>query len=353
MKKFMSLLLVGIMMLSLVACGKSGGGKGELNVGVFYYTYSDTYISSVRTALDNALTEAGIKFQNYDGNSNQTTQNEQIDTAIAQGTNLLIVNIVTSGSVDASQAIVDKASAAGIPVIFFNRAVESDEDEGKVLGSYDKCAFVRFVNLLGEKALDAVIYATAVGECNAAMGRIVAAPTAGASGVLPGVLFALKKHCGLDDATLQRGMVVAGSIGMVINERASLAGAMGGCQAECGSAAAMAAGAAVSMLGGTPQQVGTAVAVVFKNVLGLVCDPVAGLVEVPCIKRNGACALQALLAAELALAGISSFINADEAIDAMKSVGDALPCALKETAGGGMAATPSAIEWAKKYFARK
>ena len=142
MKKFMSLLLVGIMMLSLVACGKSGGGKGELNVGVFYYTYSDTYISSVRTALDNALTEAGIKFQNYDGNSNQTTQNEQIDTAIAQGTNLLIVNIVTSGSVDASQAIVDKASAAGIPVIFFNRAVESDEDEGKVLGSYDKCAFV-------------------------------------------------------------------------------------------------------------------------------------------------------------------------------------------------------------------
>ena len=142
MKKFMSLLLVGIMMLSLVACGKSGGGKGELNVGVFYYTYSDTYISSVRTALDNALTEAGIKFQNYDGNSNQTTQNEQIDTAIAQGTNLLIVNIVTSGSVDASQAIVDKASAAGIPVIFFNRAVESDEEEGKVLGSYDKCAFV-------------------------------------------------------------------------------------------------------------------------------------------------------------------------------------------------------------------
>lgn len=143
MKKFMSLLLVGIMMLSLVAVRKEqGGGKGELNVGVFYYTYSDTYISSVRTALDNALTEAGIKFQNYDGNSNQTTQNEQIDTAIAQGTNLLIVNIVTSGSVDASQAIVDKASAAGIPVIFFNRAVESDEDEGKVLGSYDKCAFV-------------------------------------------------------------------------------------------------------------------------------------------------------------------------------------------------------------------
>ncbi len=209
-----------------------------------------------------------------------------------------------------------------------------------------------FINLLGALATDAVIYATAVGECNAAMGRIVAAPTAGASGVLPGVFFALKKHLQLDDAVLARGMVVAGSIGMVIAERASLAGATGGCQAECGSAAAMAAGAAVAMLGGTPQAVGTAVAIVFKNVLGLVCDPVAGLVEVPCIKRNGACALQALLAAEQALAGIGSFVSADEAIDAMKSTGDMLPCALRETAGGGMAATPTAIAWAKKYFAR-
>lgn len=210
----------------------------------------------------------------------------------------------------------------------------------------------QFVRLLGDKALDAVIYATAVGECNAAMGRIVAAPTAGASGVLPGVFFSLKKHCQLDDDTLARGLVVAGSIGLVIAERASLAGAMGGCQAECGSAAAMAAGAAVSMLGGTPQQVGTAVAIVFKNILGLVCDPVAGLVEVPCIKRNGSCALQALLAAQLALAGIGSFISADEAIDAMKSVGDMLPCALKETAGGGMAVTPTALAWAKQYFSR-
>lgn len=209
-----------------------------------------------------------------------------------------------------------------------------------------------FAGLLGEKALDAVIYATAVGECNAAMGRIVAAPTAGASGVLPGVFFSLKKHCGLDGETMARGLVVAGSIGLVIAERASLAGAMGGCQAECGSAAAMAAGAAVTMLGGTPSQAGTAVSIVFKNVLGLVCDPVAGLVEVPCVKRNGACALQALLAAELALAGISSFVPADEAIDAMKSVGDALPCALKETAGGGMAAVPTATAWAKAYFSR-
>ena len=120
----------------------AGGDVSGANVAVFYYTYSDTYIASVRTALDAALDAAGISYQDYDSNNNQTTQNEQIDTAIAQGANVLVVNIVTSGSVDASQAIVDKASAAGVPVIFFNRAVEGDEEAGKVLGSYDKCAFV-------------------------------------------------------------------------------------------------------------------------------------------------------------------------------------------------------------------
>lgn len=120
----------------------AGGDLSAANVAVFYYTYSDTYISSVRTALDAALDKMGVAYQDYDSNSNQTTQNEQIDTAISTGANLLIVNIVTSGSVDASKAIVDKASAADIPVIFFNRAVEGNEDEGTVLGSYDKSAFV-------------------------------------------------------------------------------------------------------------------------------------------------------------------------------------------------------------------
>lgn len=161
-KRFLALTMASLMAFSMVGCsggnkeaadttaangetqaaGEETAKKSDLNVGVFYYTYSDTYITSVRTALDAALTEAGVKFQDFDGNSNQTTQNEQIDTAIAQGVNLLVVNIVTSGSVDASQAIVDKAKAADIPVIFFNRAVETDEDEGKVLGSYEKCAFV-------------------------------------------------------------------------------------------------------------------------------------------------------------------------------------------------------------------
>lgn len=210
-----------------------------------------------------------------------------------------------------------------------------------------------FNKLLGSLATDAVTYALAVSECNAAMGRIVAAPTAGAAGVLPGVLLALKKHCRLSEEALAKALVVAGNIGLVIAERASLAGAVGGCQAECGSAAAMAAGAAVDALGGTPHQAGDAVSIVFKNMLGLVCDPVAGLVEVPCIKRNGGAAVQALLAAEMALAGIGSFIPADEAIDAMKWVGDSMPCALRETAGGGLAQTPSALAWAQQYFERQ
>jgi methyl-galactoside transport system substrate-binding protein len=164
-KKVLAVMLAAAMvMATLAGCGNStsssssgtssssgsSSGSGtastadlsDANVAVFYYTFSDTYIASVRTALDAKLNELGVTYQDYDSNSNQTTQNEQIDTAIQTGATLLIVNIVTSGSVDASQAIVDKASAAGIPVIFFNRAVETDEDEGKVLGSYDQCAFV-------------------------------------------------------------------------------------------------------------------------------------------------------------------------------------------------------------------
>lgn len=209
----------------------------------------------------------------------------------------------------------------------------------------------RQISLLGPIAGDAVIYALATAEANAAMGRIVAAPTAGASGVLPGVLLSLREHCRLEKDTLLEGLVVAGMIGEVIASRATLAGATGGCQAECGSGAAMAAGAAVHMLGGNGQQIGTAVSIVFKNMLGLVCDPVAGLVEVPCVKRNAGSVVQCLLAAELALAGVESFVPADEAIDAMERVGRSLPHGLRETAEGGMAATPTAEAWTKKYFA--
>ena len=152
-RRIVAAMLAGVMALGMLAgCGGSGksdsdGGSSDkkssdANIAVFYYTYSDTYIASVRTALDAKLDEMGVEYQDYDGNSNQTTQNEQIDTAIQTGATALIVNIVTSGSVDASSQIVEKAEAAGIPVIFFNRAIEDDKTEGDVLGSYDKCAFV-------------------------------------------------------------------------------------------------------------------------------------------------------------------------------------------------------------------
>ena len=151
-KRIMAMLLCVAMVASMaVGCGGGsdsseggdGGAKSDLNIGVFYYTYADTYIASVRTALDAKLDEMGVTYQDYDGNNNQTTQNEQIDTAIQTGANLLIVNIVTSGSNDASTQIIDKAKAADIPVIFFNRAVEDEKsEEGTILGSYEKCAFV-------------------------------------------------------------------------------------------------------------------------------------------------------------------------------------------------------------------
>ena len=204
--------------------------------------------------------------------------------------------------------------------------------------------------LIGPAMTGAIIKSLAAAEANAAMGRIVAAPTAGSSGVLPAVLFTLRENLGFSYEDLAGGLAVAGSIGMVIASRASLSGAAGGCQAECGSAAAMAAGAAVSLCGGSPQQVGWAVAIALKNLLGLVCDPVAGLVEAPCVKRNAGAAAQALVAAEMALAGISSVIPVDEVIDAMAEVGALMPCSLKETAKGGLAATPTGRRCQKQLF---
>lgn len=204
--------------------------------------------------------------------------------------------------------------------------------------------------LMGSFIGKAVAYSLAVGEANAAMGRIVAAPTAGSSGVLPAVLFALKEEYNFSQTELAKGLVVAGAIGMVIASRASLAGAAGGCQAECGSAGAMAAGAMVALLGGNPTKVGHAVAITIKNMLGLVCDPVAGLVEVPCVKRNAGAVAQAIIAAELALSGIESVIPVDEVIDAMDSVGQSMHCSLKETAQGGLAVTPTGLALTEKIF---
>jgi len=195
--------------------------------------------------------------------------------------------------------------------------------------------------LLGKLAAKASAYALAVSEVNASMGRIVAAPTGGSSGILPGVLQALAEEYNLDENKVVDGLFIAAAVGRVIGINATLSGAQGGCQAECGAAAAMAAAAAVYLKGGEYEQSWTAAAMALKNLLGLVCDPVAGLVEVPCSKRNAAGVAVALVCADLALSGIYSVIPFDEMVDAMDRVGRVMPLSLRETAQGGCAATPT------------
>lgn len=184
--------------------------------------------------------------------------------------------------------------------------------------------------------------ALAVAECNAAMGKIVAAPTAGACGILPGVLLTAQEEFGFSDERLRDALFVAAAVGDVIAGRASISGAEGGCQAECGSAAAMAAAALVYLRDGTAQQSVDACGFALMNVMGLVCDPVRGLVEVPCVYRNASGAAGAFVAADLALAGIPCPLPPDEVIDAMKNVGELMPASLRETGEGGCAACPSA-----------
>jgi len=198
--------------------------------------------------------------------------------------------------------------------------------------------------LVSGPARDAIAIALAVSEHNACMGRVVAAPTAGSCGILPGVLLACEKHFQCTDEELVHALFNSSGMGMVIAHRASVSGAQGGCQAECGSASGIAASAAVELLGGTPAMCGHACALALKFSMGLTCDPVAGLVEVPCVKRNASGAVSALTAAELALAGIESAIPVDEVIDAMKNVGDLMHMSLKETALAGLAATKTGLE---------
>lgn len=196
----------------------------------------------------------------------------------------------------------------------------------------------------------AMARALAVSENNAAMGKIVAAPTAGSCGILPGAVVSMldEGRCSREAAVM--ALFTAGAFGMVIAQNASIAGAEGGCQAECGSAAAMAAAALVELMGGTPQQCAHACAMAIKNQLGLVCDPVAGLVEIPCIKRNVSGVTIAFSSAEMALAGIESKIPADECIGAMREVGCSIPSALRETAKGGLAATPTGERLREQVF---
>lgn len=204
--------------------------------------------------------------------------------------------------------------------------------------------------LSGETILDAVSKAVATNEVNAAMGTICATPTAGSAGVVPGTLFAVKSKLNPTREQMISFLFTAGAFGYVVANNASISGAEGGCQAEVGSASGMAAAAIVEMAGGTPEQCAEAMAITLKNMLGLVCDPVAGLVEVPCVKRNAMGAANAMVAADMALAGITSRIPCDEVIDAMYKIGQSMPSALRETAQGGLAATPTGRELEAKIF---
>lgn len=195
-------------------------------------------------------------------------------------------------------------------------------------------------NVLGK----GITYAMATLETNASMGLIVASPTAGSAGIVPGMMLALQEVYGFSDKKIRQALFNAGAIGYLAMRNATVAGAVGGCQAEVGIASAMAASAAVELLGGTPLQCTYAASTVLMNMLGLVCDPVGGLVEYPCQNRNAAGVSNALIAAEMSLAGIPQFIPLDEMIDAMYAVGKRLPAELRETALGGCATTPSACE---------
>ncbi|MFJ8234400.1 L-serine ammonia-lyase, iron-sulfur-dependent, subunit alpha [Ureibacillus sp. NPDC094379] len=204
--------------------------------------------------------------------------------------------------------------------------------------------------LSGDLLLDAVSKAVATNEVNAAMGTICATPTAGSAGVVPGTLFAVKNKLNPTREQMIRYLFTSGAYGFVVANNAFISGAAGGCQAEVGSAAGMAAAAIVEMAGGTPAQTAEAFAITLKNMLGLVCDPVAGLVEVPCVKRNAMGAANSLVAADMALAGVTSRIPCDEVIGAMFRIGQSMSPNLKETARGGLAATPTGKAIAAKIF---
>lgn len=207
--------------------------------------------------------------------------------------------------------------------------------------------------LMGERVTSILSRAIATLEVNAAMGLIVAAPTAGAAGVLPSILISAGEILGEDEERLVDAMLVAGGVGGVIAHRASLSGAAGGCQAETGSAAAMGAAGVTWLAGGSDEQVSTAVALSLQGMLGLICDPIGGLVEIPCIYRNASAAMQALAASEMALAGLDFPVPADEVIDVMGEVGRKMPVAYRETAQGGLAATPSARKLVQIQPSRK
>ena len=207
--------------------------------------------------------------------------------------------------------------------------------------------------LSGDVMMAAVENAIATNEVNAAMGVICATPTAGSSGTLPGALFMLEQRLGLSEDQMIRFLFTAGGLGLIIANHAGIAGATGGCQEEVGSASAMAAAAAVEAAGGSPEQSSQALAIALSNLLGLVCDPIAGLVEIPCVKRNAIGAGNALIAADMALAGCTSMIPADECISALDKVGRSMSVDFRETGLGGLAGTPTGQAIKTKIFGKE
>ncbi len=207
--------------------------------------------------------------------------------------------------------------------------------------------------LCGQFMSGVVSRAVRMGECNACMKRIVAAPTAGSCGVLPAVLITFQKSRGVSDEEIVKGLFVVAGFGQVIAARASISGAEGGCQAEIGSASGMAAAGLTFLRGGTPESCAHACAMALKSLLGLVCDPVAGAVEVPCVKRNVIGAVNAVTCSDMAMAGVESRIPCDEVIDALRRVGEALPSSLRETGEGGIAASPTGLAIRRSMFSEE
>lgn len=218
--------------------------------------------------------------------------------------------------------------------------------EAKALEEYS----LKYNTISGKSILNGVISAMAVMEENSRMGRIVAAPTAGSSGILPATIISTAKRFSIPDAIVSKAFFTASAIGYIVTSNATVSGAEGGCQAETGTASAMAAAALVELLGGTPEQALSAASFTLKNILGLVCDPVAGLVELPCAKRNALGVSNAMLSADMALAGIETKIPFDEVVEAMFRVGKKMHPDLKETAEGGIADTPTARAFEKNIF---
>lgn len=201
--------------------------------------------------------------------------------------------------------------------------------------------------ILGNTILKAMCRAFSCAEVNASMGKIVAAPTAGSCGIIPAALITAAESCDKGEEAIIHGLFTAGEVGAIISQNATVAGAEGGCQAECGSAAAMAAAALVEMMGGSPEASLHAAGMALQNVMGLICDPIAGLVESPCSKRNASGVVNALCSAEMALAGVASIIPFDEVVEAMYRVGKNMPAEHRETALGGIAATPTGNKYKK------